>query len=445
LSRRAAKLLRDSVCGASLVLDCRGMSNAIDPHPAAMLPFVALLLAIAFAPFVLRHHWERHYRELCVALPVITAAYYIVGWRAPAPIVHALLDYLSFIVVVGSFYTVAAGIYLRTHGAGRPLANTLFLLGGGLAANLIGTIGASMLLIRPWITMNRHRFERLHIAFFIFVVSNIGGALLPVGPPLFLGYLKGVPFAWALQRCSLQWAVTLSAVLIVFYVCDRIALRRFRRSETIPTEPENWRCDGARNFPLLIVLLAALIGLPPVWREAVMSGTATIAFFATPKRVHNANAFTFAPAIEVGWIFFGIFGTMPPVLDYMKLHAADIGLRSDMQFYWATGILSALLDNAPTYLTFFAAALGLHRLEINNAAHVAQFITAHDHHLIAISLAATCFGALSYIGNGPNLLVKAIADHAGMRTPSFFGFVFKWAAPVLLPIFALVSLIFFRH
>ena len=422
------------------------MSNALDPHPAAMLPFVTLLLAIAFAPVVLRHHWEKHYRQLCVALPLITAAYYIVGWRAPAPVLHALLEYLSFITVVGSFYTVAAGIYLRTRGAGQPLANTLFLAAGGLAANLIGTVAASLLLIRPWMTMNRYRFQRLHIAFFIFVVSNIGGALLPVGPPLFLGYLKGVPFWWALQRCWLQWVVTLGAVLLVFYVCDRIALRRARQSRSLAAiEPENWRCDGARNFPLLIILLGALIGLPPVWREVVMIGTAAIGFFATPKRVHAANAFTFAPAIEVGWIFFGIFGTMPPVLDYMKLHAADLGLRSDLQFYWATGILSALLDNAPTYLTFLAAALGLHHLNINTAADVARFVSSHDHHLIAISLGAACFGALSYIGNGPNLLVKAIAEHAGMRTPSFFGFVFKWAAPVLLPIFALVSLIFFRH
>jgi Na+/H+ antiporter NhaD/arsenite permease-like protein len=176
-----------------------------------------------------------------------------------------------------------------------------------------------------------------------------------------------------------------------------------------------------------------------------MAATGAIGYFTTPKRIHDANAFTFAPAVEVAWLFFGIFGTMAPVLDYMKLHAGDLGLRSDLQFYWATGILSALLDNAPTYVTFFAAALGLHQLDTNNLADVARFVATHDRHLVAVSLAATCFGALSYIGNGPNLLVKAIADHAGMRTPSFFGFVFKWAAPVLLPIFALVSLIFFRH
>src|SRR4051812_36367859 len=418
------------------------MRNAIDPNPASILPFVLLLLSIAFAPVVMRHHWERHYRTLCVSLPLITAAYYIAVLHAANHIAQALLDYLSFIVVVGSFYTVAAGIYLRTRGVGRPFVNTLFLLGGGLAANLIGTIGASMLLVRPWISMNRGRFQQLHIAFFIFVVSNVGGALLPVGPPLFLGYLKGVPFWWPLQYCWVEWSTTLATLLVVFYICDYIALRRSRiDSATI----EKWKCDGARNFALLIVLLGALVGLPPVWRELVMAAIAVAGYLATPRRVHIANAFTFAPAIEVAWIFFGIFGTMAPVLDYMKLHASGLGLHSELQFYWATGVLSALLDNAPTYLTFFAAALGLHHLDINNASDVAGFLAAHGRHLVAISLAATCFGALSYIGNSPNLLVKTIAEHAGMRTPSFFGFVFKWAVPVLLPIFALVSLIFFRH
>ena len=414
----------------------------VAPHPLALLPFIALLVTIAFAPVALRHHWERHYRKLCVALPLITATYYLLALHAPDHVAHALLDYISFIIVVGSFYTIAAGIYLRTAGTGRPLTNMLFLLVGAVAANIIGTIGASMLLIRPWITMNRQRFQPLHIAFFIFVVSNVGGALLPVGPPLFLGYLKGVPFWWPLRRCWPEWSMTLGLLLAVFYVCDCIALRR---SSVSSRDVEKWECAGARNFALLIVLLGALIGLPPVWREVVMAGTAAIGYFATPKRVHALNAFTFAPAIEVGWIFFGVFGTMPPVLDYMKLHATALGLHSDLQFYWATGILSALLDNAPTYLTLFAAALGLHHLDINRVADVAQFVAAHDRHLVAISLGATCFGALTYIGNGPNLLVKAIADHAGMRAPSFFEFVFKWATPVLVPIFALVSLIFFRQ
>lgn len=417
----------------------------VDPHPLAMLPFALLLAAVALAPLVLRHHWERHYHELCLALAVAVAFYYSLGLRAPARMLHAATDYFSFIIAVGAFYVVAGCIHLRTRGTGRPFSNTCFLLGGALLANFIGTVGASMLLVRPWLTMNRHRFAKMHMAFFIFVVSNIGGALLPVGPPLFLGLLKGVPFWWPLRRLWPQWLVALGAVLLVFYCIDTVAFRNAKKRQPLSAiDPDRWHCDGGKNFAFLIVLLGALIGLPPLWREVVMAGAAAIAFVGTPKRVRSANAFTFAPIVEVAWIFLGIFATIVPVLDYMKLHAADLGLHSDAQFFWATGILSALLDNAPTYLTFLAAALGLHQLDVNNVADVAAFVQQHDHQLIAISVGATFFGALTYIGNGPNLLVKAIAEHARMPTPSFFGFVFKWAVPVLLPIFALLSLLFFR-
>lgn len=416
-----------------------------EPHPLIMLPFALLLLAIAIAPLVLRHHWERHYHKLCAGFAAITSAYYIFVLGRGARVLHAGTDYLSFIVVVGSFYVVAAGIHLRTSGTGRPAFNTGFLLAGALLANVVGTIGASMLLIRPWIVMNRKRFGSMHTAFFIFVVSNIGGALLPVGPPLFLGYLKGVPFWWGLQRCWPQWAVTLAAILLVFYLLDSIHFRRATKAANPPltNAPEKWRCDGARNFLFLLALLVALIALPEGWREAAMIVATVAAFFLTPKRVRIANEFTFAPIREVAWLFLGIFGTMIPVLDYVKVHATDLGLHSDLQFYWASGLLSALLDNAPTYLTFVGGALGLYHFDLNESAEVAAFVQAHDHYLVAISLGATCFGALTYIGNGPNLLVKAITEHANVKTPSFFAYVFKWAAPVLLPIFVLVSLLFF--
>lgn len=415
-----------------------------EPHPLMMLPFAVLLFAIGIAPLVARHLWERHYQKICVGLAAITGLYYAVALHGGMRVLHAGLDYLSFMIVVASFYVVAASIHITTRGAGRPIPNTLFLLGGGLLGNVIGTVGASMLLIRPWMMMNRNRFAKMHMAFFIFVVSNVGGALLPVGPPLFLGYLKGVPFWWPLQRCWRQWAVTLALILIVFFVIDSIAFRQARKlSQLGPLSRGRWHCDGGRNFAFIVVLLGALIGLPPIWREAVMVGATAVAFFGTPRRVHAANAFSFHPVIEVAWIFLGIFGTMIPVLDYMKLHAGDLGLRTDLHFYWATGVLSALLDNAPTYLTFLAGALGLYHLDLNSASDVATFVREHDQHLVAISLGATSFGALTYIGNGPNLLVKAIAEHAQMRTPSFFGFIFKWAAPVLLPIFALVTLLFF--
>lgn len=169
------------------------------------------------------------------------------------------------------------------------------------------------------------------------------------------------------------------------------------------------------------------------------------AYVLTPRQIHRANEFTLTPIKEVAWIFLGVFGTMIPVLDYMEMHAGKLGLSSDLQFFWGTGVLSALLDNAPTYLTFLAGALGLHGLSMDNGGQMAEFLAKHDHHLVAISLGATCFGALTYIGNGPNLLVKAIADHAKIPTPTFFGYAFKFAIPVLVPVFVLVSILFFRN
>ena len=412
-----------------------------------MLPFAALLLSIAIAPLVLRHHWERRYHIVCVLLAAITGGYYVLALGAGTRVLHSGIDYLSFMVVVGSFYITAGGIRLQVKGEAQPARNTLFLLVGALVGNVIGTIGASMLLIRPWIAMNKNRFAGMHTAFFIFVVSNIGGALLPVGPPLFLGYLKGVPFWWGLQRCWLQWAVTLGCLLVVFYFADRANFRRAgaKSGNAISATDGKWKCDGAINFIFLLLILVTLIAVPAGWREVIMMLLAFLAYWRTPQRIHQANDFSWAPIKEVAWLFLGIFGTMIPVLDYMELHAADLGLHSDLQFYWSAGILSALLDNAPTYLTFLAGALGLHGLNMDDAGQMSEFIRQHDHHLVAIALGATCFGALTYIGNGPNLLVKVITEHAKIETPSFFGYVFKYAIPVLAPIFILVSILFFRN
>jgi Na+/H+ antiporter NhaD/arsenite permease-like protein len=191
-------------------------------------------------------------------------------------------------------------------------------------------------------------------------------------------------------------------------------------------------------------MLAALVVAPAGWRELLILAIALTAFWFTTPEIRRFNEFTFAPLKEIAWIFLGIFGTMIPVLDYMERHARDLGLHSDLQFFWITGVLSAVLDNAPAYLTSIAAALGLHGLSIEKAGDLARFIAANDRSLVAISLGATCFGALTYIGNGPNLLVKAIAEHAHVPTPSFFGYIFKFAVPVLIPIFLLIGFLFFR-
>jgi len=416
---------------------------AARPNWPIMLPFVILLVAIALAPLIAQHHWERHYHKLCVALTGIVCLYHLFVVKQSARVVHAGIDYVTFMVVVGSFFVVAGGIHLRVKSPSGAMRNTLFLFVGALLGNLIGTIGASILLIRPWIAMNKGRAAPMHIAFFIFLVSNIGGALLPVGPPLFLGFLKGVPFGWTLQNCWLQWLLTVAIVLAVFFVLDLVNLRARKRA-IHESEITQWRCDGAQNFLFLFALLAALIAMRPGWREPLMVLIALGSYFATPQRIREADNFTFAPLKEVGWLFLGIFGTMIPVLEFMEQSADKLGLASEKAFFWATGFLSALLDNAPTYLAFFAAALGLHGYDLNDSSHMVRFISENGREVIAISLGATFFGALTYIGNAPNLFVKTIAEHARVPTPSFIGYIWKFAMPILIPIFVVISILFFR-
>ncbi len=414
------------------------------PNRLIMLPFVVLLLAIALGPLISQRHWERHYHKLCIVLASIVCLYHLVVIHQAGRVIRVGIDYATFMVVVGSFFVVSGGIHLRAKAPSSPVRNTVFLFLGAVLANLIGTIGASLLLIRPWIAMNRGRIAPMHIAFFIFLVSNIGGALLPVGPPLLLGFLKGVPFAWTLQHYWLQWLMTVGIVLVIFVVFDLINLRSNRKT-TREAELTSWRCAGAHNFIFLFAILAALIAVPAGWCEPLLILIALGSYLGTPQRIRDANNFTFAPLGEIGWLFLGIFGTMIPVLEFMEGSAGRLGLNSHLAFFWATGLLSALLDNAPTYLAFFAAALGRYGLNTNDVSHVARFLSENGRDLIAISLGATFFGALTYIGNAPNLLVKAVAEHARVPTPSFIGYIWKFALPILLPVFVLLSILFFSR
>ena len=410
-----------------------------EPNPISLIPFAGLLLTIAMAPLILPVLWHKHYPKICAGFAATTVSYYVIALHSGSHLLHAGFEYVSFIIVVGAFFVTAGGIHLQVRGRGTPASNTAFLFGGALLGNLLGTVGASMLLIRPWIALNRNRFANFHTAFFIFVVSNIGGVLLPIGPPLLLGYVKGVPFWWIAQRCWQPWALTLGVVLIIFYVCDRL---NYRGADSKITT-EKWRCAGGANFLAMLAMLACLILAPAGWREFSIAVIAAVAYWLTAPETRQRNKFSFAPLKEIAWIFLGIFGTMIPVLDYMEKHAGDLGVRSDLQFYWTTGALSAVLDNAPAYLTFLAGAMGLHGWSIDDPLHLSEFMARHDHSLIAISLGATCFGALTYIGNGPNLLVKAIVEHAGEKAPGFFGYLFKFALPVLAPVFVLISILFF--
>ncbi|MGC3988352.1 MAG: sodium:proton antiporter [Chthoniobacteraceae bacterium] len=410
-------------------------------------PFVLLLLCIAAMPFIHPHWWEKNYPVVACGLGGFTVIYYLVGLHHAERVLHTAHEYVSFIALIGSLYIVAGGIHLRVKGEARPLGNVLFLFLGAVLANLIGTTGASMLLIRPWIRMNKYRITAFHIVFFIFIVSNAGGCLTPIGdPPLFLGYLKGVPFWWVLEHCWWPWVVMVGGLLAAFWVLDR---RNFRRApETLraaETGNEQWRFDGLVNVLFLLLILGSVfIKSPTGLRETVMILAAFGSWFCTPQRIHEANAFNFHPLLEVGWLFIGIFGTMMPAFDYLEVHAPVLGIDSAEKFYWLTGGLSGVLDNAPTYLTFLAVAFGNGGLVLDDPADMQVFLQQHPVELLAISLGAVFFGAFTYIGNGPNFMVKAIAQHARVKVPDFFNYLLRYSLPFLLPLLALIALLFVR-
>ena len=415
--------------------------------PALMLsPFVAMLLAIAAMPLLFKHHWERFYHWWALFLGSVSVGYYLLVRHEAAPVLHTAHEYVSFLMMVGSLFVVAGGIHIVVKGEAKPWVNVLFLALASLVSNLIGTTGASMLLIRPWIRMNRYRVTGFHIVFFIFLVSNVSGCLTPIGdPPLFLGFLKGVPFWWVIEHCWQPWAVGVGLLLGLFFVFDTLNFRRAPKPvRDKETARETWRFGGLRNLLLLGAILGSVfVNRPAFLREAIMAAAALASWFLTPKEIHEANDFTMEPIKEVAWLFLGIFATMIPALEYLQAHAQSLGLQSEMQFYWATGLLSGVLDNAPTYLAFLAAALGLAGLDLNTG--MPEFLGAHGHTLVAISVGAVFFGAMTYIGNGPNFMVKAIAERARVETPGFFGYIVRYAVPILLPVLFVVGILFFSR
>ena len=423
-------------------------AGMIEPHPVIILPFALMLLAIALMPFVHRLWWERNFPKVAVGLGAMATTYYVFVLGEAGRIVRVGHEYLSFMALIGSLFVVAGGIHIAVKGQAKPWLNCLFLLMGAVLANIIGTTGASMLLIRPWVHMNKSRITAFHIVFFICIVSNVGGCLTPIGdPPLFLGYLKGVPFGWVLEECWSAWVIAVGGLIAIYYALDR---RNFLRAPQAMRELESHqvalKINGWRNAGFLALILAAVFIKKPVGlSESLMAAAAVGSWFGTPKRIHEANAFNFHPIREVAWLFAGIFATMLPALDYLEIHAGRLGLNSEMKLFWFTGMLSGALDNAPTYLTFLAASMGLRDLSLNNPEHVRQFVTTRGHELIAISLGAVFFGAMTYIGNGPNFMVKSIAEQAKVRMPSFFGYLFKYAVPILAPIMVLISLLFFSR
>jgi Na+/H+ antiporter NhaD/arsenite permease-like protein len=418
------------------------------PEPLLLAPFVAQLLAIALMPFLAPHWWERNYPKVSVGLGSITVLYYLLVLHAGGRLLEALHEYASFIILTAALFIVAGGIHIAIKGGSTPWRNALFLLGGAVLANLIGTTGASMLLIRPWIRINKCRFTSFHAVFFIFVISNTGGALTPIGdPPLFLGFLKGVPFWWTLNHLWQPWLFVVSVLVSIFYLIDR---RNFLRAPADVRQEEasgeSWTIEGIGNLiPLCMILVSVF--LPSLWRELLMITAAALSWFLTPRRIHHRNDFTFTPIKEVSWLFLGIFATMVPALDYLQYQAGTLASSLGMgaaHFYYLTGLLSAVLDNAPTYLAFLSVEMGLQGGSLGNPADVLRVALNSPGHLIAISLGSVFFGAMTYIGNGPNFMVKSIVSESGIRTPGFFDYLLRYGVPILLPVLALAGWLFLR-
>ena len=434
------------------------------------IPFAGILLSIALMPLMVPGFWHHHFGKVTAAwtlaffLPF--AALFGVS-AAGVSLVHALLaEYIPFIILLTALYTVAGGIYIRGNLHGSPALNCGLLLIGVVLASFMGTTGASMLMIRPLIRANDNRVHKAHlVVFFIFLVSNVGGSLTPLGdPPLFLGFLKGVDFFWTVRFLLPETLFMVVSLLVIFYIIDSYY---FRKEGVLPADPtpdtRRIGFDGGLNFWLLgavagLVLMSGVwkspmafdafgtvVGLPGIVRDVGLIIITFISLRITAKSVHDSNQFSWAPMQEVAKLFVGIFLTIIPVIAMLKAGAngpfsaivAGItrpdGSPDPAMYFWATGLLSSFLDNAPTYLVFFNTAGGDPKVLMTTLAPT----------LAAISAGAVFMGANSYIGNAPNLMVKAVAEDRGVKMPSFFGYM-AWSCSVLIPLFIIVTFIWMK-
>ena len=447
------------------------------PATWAVMPFVMLLGAIAIFPLlpITEHWWESNLHRFYVAagLAVVTLLYYVlfhtgggIG-KAISVLDHAiLLEYVPFIVLLFALYSISGGIRIEGDLAAHPSTNAVFIIIGGLLASFIGTTGAAMLLIRPLLETNRERKYVQHtVVFFIFVVCNCGGCLLPIGdPPLFLGYLQGVDFMWTMWNLWLPWAVVNVILVVIYFVWDSFFCYPketkvdIRRDET---EIRPMRIMGLWPNALLLVGVIFSVALLdpkkvvpgtqwhpwPYLREIVQMGLVAVSLLLGSEMVRRANKFNFHAIIEVAALFIGIFICMQPAIEILNIKGPELGLTQPWQLFWATGSLSAVLDNAPTYLVFFKTVAASYPPGApDNFANVVSATTPTGieaaNLLIGISLGAVFLGAMTYIGNGPNFMVKAIAEQSGIRMPSFFGYVIRYSLPILVPVFILATFLF---
>ena len=454
------------VPGASFAADFDGAQLGL----AWAIPFAGILLSIALMPLVVPTFWHHHFGKVSAAwtLAFFLPFAYLFGVQAAgASLMHALLaEYVPFIILLTALYTVAGGIYIRGNLHGSPALNCIILMIGVVLASFMGTTGASMLLIRPLIRANDNRQHKAHlVVFFIFLVSNVGGSLTPLGdPPLFLGFLKGIDFFWTVRYIFPETLFMVVSLLVIFFIIDSYYFKKEGVTRADPT-PDTHRIgfDGVRNFWLLgaiagLVLMSGVwkspvsfgvvgtvVGLPGITRDVGLIVITLISLRITAKSVHDSNQFSWAPMQEVAKLFIGIFLTIIPVIAMLKaglngpFSAIVAGItRPDgspdpAMYFWATGLLSSFLDNAPTYLVFFNTAGGDPKVLMTTLAPT----------LAAISAGAVFMGANSYIGNAPNLMVKAVAEDRGVKMPSFFGYL-AWSGCILIPLFVIMTLIWFR-
>lgn len=403
----------------------------------AVVPFAGLLLSIALLPLRAPHFWENHKNKALVAflwsLPI--AIYFL--FQAPHELILSMKDYSSFLLLLTALFIISGGIVLKGDLKATPEVNTLFLLIGAVLANFIGTTGASMLLIRPLLQTNSERRRTLHVPiFFIFLVSNIGGLLTPLGdPPLFMGFIKGVPFFWTL-RLFPMWAVMVGGVLLMFYLFDSYQYRREESRDLIRDRRRvvPLHMTGTVNFLWIAGVIAGMF-LPFPRREGVFILMSIVSLLTTRRQCRTDNKFNYNPILEVAILFAGIFITMVPALLILNVRAAELGFAKPWQFFWGTGVLSSFLDNTPTYLAFFSMGQGL---GLNG-----DVLGIPSIFLKAISAGAVFMGANSYIGNGPNFMVKVIAEEYKMKMPSFFGYM-AYSFALLIPLYVVVTLLFFR-
>ena len=434
-----------------------------------VVPFAGILLSIAIFPLVLPEFWHHNFGKVSLFWASILIIPFLIKEGVAVTLYEllhvGLLEYIPFIILLLALFTISGGVRLTGTLVGTPIVNLLIILIGTLLASWMGTTGAAMLLIRPLINANKHRKNKVHIiVFFIFLVANIGGSLTPLGdPPLFLGFLKGVDFFWTTSAMLLPMLFMVTSLLIIFYFLDSYYLKRENINFDSSGEKTRLGVEGLFNLGLILGVIGAVLisgfwkphislevyhgvhlELQNITRDLLLLALAYASWTYTPKQIRKDNEYTWFPIIEVAKLFAGIFITIIPAIAILKAgtNGALAGIISsvsnesgpiNMMYFWYTGVLSSFLDNAPTYLVFFNTAGG----------DPITLMGEMKNTLLAISMGAVFMGANTYIGNAPNFMVKSISESSGIKMPSFFGFFFKWAIPILLPLFIIVSWLFF--